>query len=680
MLAAGLSGVLTAGAVRFAVGRGAAVGIPPTADFSFSPSSPTTGDEVMFDASGSTDPDGNIVDFSWDLGDGTTATGPTVSHTYTSAGTFDVTLTVTDDDDNTATTTKTVSVGDVNEAPTAAFDLVTAQPSAADPVEFDGGQSSDPDGMIASYEWQFGDGGTGTGQLVSHTYSVAADYVVQLTVTDSEGAMDSISRTVTVLPESPDNLRTTNVTATAVELAWGAPATYTPDHYNVYRDGTVVAQPTTTSFEDTGLTTGSTHDYVVTAVTGGGVESSDSNTVTVTVEDTEAPTAPSNLTVSNVGENSADLAWDQAGDNDTVDHYNVYLDGAIAAQVTGTTHTLTGLTALTDYETWVTAVDPAGNESAESNHVTFTTIDATAPTAPSNLTVTSVSDSGADLDWDASSDNVGVAGYNVYLDGTVVQTAQTTSATLSGLDPGASYETWVTAFDDAGNESADSNHETFTTLQSVIIDSYEDQDFSEYSNIQPTDDFGDPLWEIVDPTTLTDSYQPIEGTHVAQVIADANSFMQSISGLNAYPQPGDTFSAFVRTDRINTLGNTRMRMMYAVQAATNHENMYLTELNFADQEIAVIKRLNGSRSVLNSAPLDQTVQVDTWYDLETAWVETTSGYEFTATAYALDGTVLGDVVAVDDTDLHPAGGYGIWNVINAGDPARWSWDFGRILV
>ncbi len=82
----------------------------PTADFTFSPSAPLVGQTVAFDASASSDPDGTIVSYAWDFGDGSTGTGVTTSHAYTSAGTFRVTLTVTDNDGLTGTSSKDVTV------------------------------------------------------------------------------------------------------------------------------------------------------------------------------------------------------------------------------------------------------------------------------------------------------------------------------------------------------------------------------------------------------------------------------------------------------------------------------------------------------------------------------------------------------------------------------------------
>ena len=96
--------------VEFRV-EGPAANQPPTARFAFSPANPAAGDTVRFDASGSSDPDGTIVQYLWDFGDGATGTGKIVAHTYGAAGTYTVRLTVRDDGGATDTATATVTVG-----------------------------------------------------------------------------------------------------------------------------------------------------------------------------------------------------------------------------------------------------------------------------------------------------------------------------------------------------------------------------------------------------------------------------------------------------------------------------------------------------------------------------------------------------------------------------------------
>lgn len=137
-----------------------------------------------FDGTGSEDPDGSIASYEWDFGDGGTSRGASVEHTYEVAGDYTVTLTVTDDKGATDTTTRDVTVAKDNQPPHAAMDISCTALECA----YDGTGSEDPDGSIASYEWDLGDGSTATGPGVEHTYDAAGEYTVTLTVTDDQGA------------------------------------------------------------------------------------------------------------------------------------------------------------------------------------------------------------------------------------------------------------------------------------------------------------------------------------------------------------------------------------------------------------------------------------------------------------------------------------------------------------
>lgn len=174
---------------------------PPTADFTWSPADPVAGEEVTLDASGSSDPDGTIASYEWAVNN-QTLTGAVVTTTFDVAGNYDVQLTVTDDEGATGTLTQTISVGETaNSPPTASFTWSPGVPTAGETVTFDGTGSSDSDGTIAAYEWTI-EGSTFSGPTVTHTFSQAGSYDVQLTVTDDDGATGSLTRTVSVDPVS----------------------------------------------------------------------------------------------------------------------------------------------------------------------------------------------------------------------------------------------------------------------------------------------------------------------------------------------------------------------------------------------------------------------------------------------------------------------------------------------
>jgi PKD repeat protein len=180
----------------------------PTAAFSTSPGTPSAGVSVNFDASASQPGAGatQIGLYDWSFGDGSTGSGRTTSHTYRVGGQYNVTLTVTNDRGLSASATQAVTVAN-GTTPTAVFNYSPSEPIANTPVFFNGGQSTPGTGhqSIVSYQWSFGDGTTGSGQVVSHTYTIPVTYRVQLTVTDDAGATaTSTPQDVKVDPGNPD--------------------------------------------------------------------------------------------------------------------------------------------------------------------------------------------------------------------------------------------------------------------------------------------------------------------------------------------------------------------------------------------------------------------------------------------------------------------------------------------
>ena len=182
--------------------------------------------------------------------------------------------------------------------------------------------------------------------------------------------------------------------------------------------------------------------------------------------DTQAPSNPTNLSSSNLTETTVDLSWTASTDNVGVTGYEVFMDGASLGTVAGTTANITGLVANTSYSFYVRAFDAAGNNSGNSNTVNVTTpsgADTQAPSDPTNLSASNVTDTTADLSWSASTDNVGVTGYEVFMDGSSLGTVAGTAANITGLLAGTTYSFNVRAFDAAGNNSGLSNTVSVTT-------------------------------------------------------------------------------------------------------------------------------------------------------------------------------------------------------------------------
>jgi PKD repeat protein len=172
----------------------------PIASFTESAETVSSGESIHFDASGSYDPDGTIVSYSWDFGDGNTATGVEVDHAYEDDGVYTVTLTVIDNDDATGSATTTKNV--LNRPPIVSFTESAHTVSSSENIHFDGSESHDPDGTIVNYLWDFGDGNTAIGVTSDHAYSEDGNYTVTLTVTDDDGASASLVATKIVETET----------------------------------------------------------------------------------------------------------------------------------------------------------------------------------------------------------------------------------------------------------------------------------------------------------------------------------------------------------------------------------------------------------------------------------------------------------------------------------------------
>ena len=182
----------------------------------------------------------------------------------------------------------------------------------------------------------------------------------------------------TTAPSTPTNLTASGTTQTSTNLSWTASTDNVGvTGYNVYRGTTLLTTVTGTTYTATGLTASTAYTFTVRARDAAGNLSAASNTANVTTlantTDTTAPSTPT-LSASGTTQTSTNLSWTVSTDNVGVTGYNIYRGTTLLTTVTGTTYTVTGLTASTAYSFTVRARDAAGNLSAVSNTVNVTTL------------------------------------------------------------------------------------------------------------------------------------------------------------------------------------------------------------------------------------------------------------------------------------------------------------------
>lgn len=160
---------------------------------------------VKFDVSSFTDPDGTIVSYKYQFGDGVTLTQTTnapISHTYNTAGVYSPSVTVVDNAGGATIGSLVITVGTGNLAPQAKFAVVSTDFTTGKYIEFDPAAAADYDGTIASYAWDFGDScaycTSSVMAPVRHYYETAGNYTVKLTVVDNSGASHLFTKAIQI--------------------------------------------------------------------------------------------------------------------------------------------------------------------------------------------------------------------------------------------------------------------------------------------------------------------------------------------------------------------------------------------------------------------------------------------------------------------------------------------------
>ena len=246
-----------------------------------------------------------------------------------------------------------------------------------------------------------------------------------------------------------------------------------------------IAGATSQSYTLAAADNGTTIRFQVTASNGGGTSTATSSQTAVVV-DSSPPSRPTGLTATAIGPNEIDLSWTASTDDVGVAGYTIYRGGSVLTTVSAgtTTYSDTTVSPSTPYSYTVDAYDAAQNHSTQSAAATATTpapADTTPPSVPTGLVSTGATASQVDLSWHASTDNVGVAGYTVYRNGTVIANAGSTTFSDLAAAPNTKYTYTVDAFDAAGNHSAQSSSTTVTTPGAVFSDGFESGNLSQWT-------------------------------------------------------------------------------------------------------------------------------------------------------------------------------------------------------
>ncbi|MFC2151455.1 fibronectin type III domain-containing protein [Bacteroidota bacterium] len=275
-------------------------------------------------------------------------------------------------------------------------------------------------------------------------------------------------------PSTPTNLSASNIGQTSLYLSWNE----STDNigvllYQIFdKDENLIESTVDNFYSVTNLFAGTEYSFYVITKDAAGNKSEKSNMFEVSTlgnEDLEAPTAPTNVIASNIGQNYVNLKWNASADNNEVDKYIIYRNDDSLTITTNTSKIIFGLDANTNYEFYVVATDLADNKSDKSNILSVTTtqqIQLLSP--PTNILVSGITQTSFKLKWNPSIDNAGNLVYGIILDGSLIDKTENTNYQVTGLNPSTTYKIHLIARDEKGNISEVSKGLKVTTLDKYI--------------------------------------------------------------------------------------------------------------------------------------------------------------------------------------------------------------------
>jgi chitodextrinase len=278
----------------------------------------------------------------------------------------------------------------------------------------------------------------------------------------------------TQAPTVPTNLSAANITTTSFTVNWTAATdNIAVSSYDIFSNGNFVANTANLTYNFTNQTPNTTYSITLKAKDAAGNISAASAALSVKTAqatDTQAPTVPTNLSAANITTTSFTVNWTAATDNIAVSSYDVFSNGNFVANTASLTYNFTNQTPNTAYSITLKAKDAAGNISAASAALSVKTLQATtngdtqAPTPPTYVAPSTITETSFILIWSGATDNVGVVSYDIFLNGTLKQSTNLTYFTLTGLNKATNYGVTIKAKDAAGNISLSSAAITVTTV------------------------------------------------------------------------------------------------------------------------------------------------------------------------------------------------------------------------
>lgn len=348
--------------------------IPPTADFAYTPTSPTDSDTIQFTDT-STDIDGTITAWSWEFGDGETSTLENPTHQYGDEGSYLVNLTVSDNDSASDDVQKTLVV--TNGIPSAHIDSIDPSPAKTGTSVTFTGHGEDGTHSLIAYEWTSNMSGViSTSASFTNSSLPLGNHLISFRVQDDDSIWSStVTETLIIyyentLPIADANGPYNGIAGNPIEF--DGSGSYDPDGTLInytwdFDDGnySYVQNPTHVYASE------GTYDITLT-VTDNVTATSSDTTIAYVVKDTQPPTKVTGLTVVNLKDGKLQLSWNQASDNVGVVKYHIYRDNVSLTNTTQKSYKDTGLTNDQAYTYRVSAVDNAGNEGEKSDPVTQT--------------------------------------------------------------------------------------------------------------------------------------------------------------------------------------------------------------------------------------------------------------------------------------------------------------------